>query len=261
MHHPIVVLTRPAEQSQQLAESIGQLGAAVLICPAIGYAPTDDLAALDQALTSWQQYDWVCLTSATALRFVEERVHGLGLNLHQHTPRIAAVGQATAAALVRAGLPVDCCPEQASAAGLLASIPVLAGQRILIPTSDLADQRLAAGLRTNGALVDQVIAYRTIAGPGGQQLAAHLGDQSVDLTCFSSPSAITFLLHGLTRAGIPAEQAIARLGIAIAIGPTTANAAKRLGLPTRQATSASDQGMLLAIAAALEDLLAKPFSS
>ncbi|HWQ14841.1 MAG TPA: uroporphyrinogen-III synthase, partial [Roseiflexaceae bacterium] len=99
--------------------------------------------------------------------------------------------------------------------------------------ADIARPTLAEGLRARGALVDTVMAYRTMPGPGVAALLGPLRAGQVDAVTFASPSAIRYLLDGLDAAGLAPDEARALLTrvALVAIGPTTAAALRDAGLP------------------------------
>jgi uroporphyrinogen-III synthase len=244
-----VAVTRAAEQAGTLAERLSALGAEVLVCPLIAIAPPADCAPLRRALARLDAYDWLVLPSANAARALLGRVDGA-----PRWPRVAAVGTATAAVLVRRGVVADLVPEEHSAAGVLAVIGELRGARVLLPQSDLAGPALADGLLARGARVDVVPAYRTLAGPGVGRLAAVLREGGLDAVTFASPSAVRALLDGLRDAGLGGVEIDRMLaGVAlVAIGPTTAAAMGDAGLVVAAvAEPHSDDGMAAALLALL----------
>src|SRR5215467_9478330 len=96
------------------------------------------------------------------------------------------------------------------------------GQRVLLPTSDRGRAVLPDGLRARGAVVDVLVAYRTIA-PEILERALVAGlSGGVDAAVFASPSAVQGVAEVLPP-GIPPPPAIV-------IGPTTEAAARAAGL-------------------------------
>ena len=112
------------------------------------------------------------------------------------TLRLAAVGQATRAVLIDAGLTVHVMPDEHRGDQIPDSLGDLGGLRILLPRSDLADDGLPGLLQERGARVDAVAAYRTttqaVTAAGLEAL-----DQGVDAITFTSPSTVRGLVEGL----------------------------------------------------------------
>jgi uroporphyrinogen-III synthase len=148
-----IVITRP--ESKPLAEALELLGAEVSIVPLIEIRPVEDPRALDAASERLAQYDWIVFTSVHGVAAVGERLSGIG------ETRIAAVGPVTAASVRALGIEPSFVAGRASEdiAGGLGS---LEGARVLLPQADIADPRLGEELRERGAVVEVVVAYRTI---------------------------------------------------------------------------------------------------
>jgi uroporphyrinogen-III synthase len=249
-----IVVTRRKGQASSLVERLRELGATVVEVPAIEIAPPADFGPLDAALGALEQYDWIVLTSANAVSALLSRLTFLGLYPRLSGPRtkLASVGTATTAAL-RASFPEDRVALEPkldfSAHGLVAALAERcpAGERVLLPSSTLARDELAEGLRRLGAEVDVVAAYATVEPPGLDAAVSRCLDDGFDLALFASPSAVeAFARAGGTRtAGLP---------VAV-IGPTTEAAARARGFDVRGVARPSTAEALLQTA---EELLAHP---
>jgi uroporphyrinogen-III synthase len=247
-----VLVTRRPSQAGALSARLRALGAHVVEIPAIDIAPPDEPGPLDGALTHATDYDWLVLTSPNAVRAVAGRLEALGNErvLSGARPALAAVGPSTADAISKqlTGRPVDLLPaSEFRAEGLLAAFTqrgLVEGERVLLPVADRARDVLAEGLRRLGAVVDVVVAYRTVA-PADltETIAARLGE-GVDLALFASPSAAE---NFASAAGDRAR------GLPVAVmGPVTERAARALGLDVRAVASPSTlDGLVAAAVAAL----------
>jgi len=230
-----VLVPRGGEWAQKVADLLAPHGATTVAVPLIEFAPPHDLEPLDDALDrlSLGRYDWLAITSATTVSSLAGRVAarrlvpgspdpGEALAAVVGTTRVAAVGPATAAPLQRSGIDVSLIPATRSAAGLVEAFPPGPG-RVLVPHSDLADATLADGLRARGLEVDEVVAYRTVAGPpAAPPVRAELADGRIRAVLLSSPSTVTQLLElvGSPPAGT----------VVACIGPRTTRAAEDAGL-------------------------------
>jgi uroporphyrinogen-III synthase len=65
-----VVVTRAAEQSQDLVDALQNLGAEVLQMPTVSFAPPEDSRELDAAMQNKKDIDWILFTSQNAVRFL-----------------------------------------------------------------------------------------------------------------------------------------------------------------------------------------------
>jgi uroporphyrinogen III methyltransferase/synthase len=191
------------------------------------------------------RYHWLLLTSGNAVRFVAERLAGLGLPPARTLDgvRVGTVGPATSAAVRDhlPGVPVSLEPEaDFSAEGLAAALGDVAGQAILFPSSDKARDVLPETLAARGAAVDVVVAYSTrVPADLGPRLAASLAE-GIDLVTFASPSAVEGFVAGLGRAAEGTPCAV--------IGPVTERAARAAGLAVEAVAAPSTaEGLVLAI--------------
>ena len=174
-----ILVTRRSEQAGSLVEALSALGAAVVEVPLIAQAPPEDMPALDAALARLGGYDWLAFTSANGVAAVADRLAGLGASLPAQV-RMASVGPTTTGEIAArfAGRRAELEPESAyRAENLVDAFRAydLRGRRVLLPVSDRARDTLAQGLRAQGANVDVVIAYRTIAAAGDRSRGVALG--------------------------------------------------------------------------------------
>ena len=94
-----VVLTRPVEQSSELAELLAEVDVNVLLVPLIKIVgPSDGGRKLKVALERAEEYDWIVVTSANGAQSIAAFLQTL-LASDTRRPKIAAVGGATAKAL------------------------------------------------------------------------------------------------------------------------------------------------------------------
>jgi len=240
-----VLVTRASDQAGTLEAALREAGVDPIVVPAIAVEIDPPGGALDSAARVLHTFDWVVLTSpngARALLTAAERVFtALG------TPFCATIGDATAMVLQREGFDIDFRPTRPDARTLADELPVVAGQEVLLLRGDLADQELPKRLSERGALVSDVIAYRTIEAPYAS--AALLGNAFVaarpDGVIFASGSAARGLValaeaEGLDVSSIPA----------ICIGPETAREAERLAFPVLAISPEADATSLAATTAA-----------
>jgi uroporphyrinogen-III synthase len=243
-----VLVTRAAGRGEGLATRLRELGAEPLLHPTIAYAPPEEAEALATALDRLEAglYEWLLLTSITAVEAVANGLTGRALG-GRVSLKIGAVGPATAEACERLlGASATAVPERFTGAELALALGDPAGRRVLLPNADIARPALEQRLREAGALVERVVAYRTVPAPGGAELAATLGDGAGWVILLSSPSTAQFLLAQL---GSNSAASLKRALIAC-IGPTTADACRELGLePDVVAEQYSEDGLVEALVA------------
>ena len=232
-----IVVTRPQDQIGPLAEALERLGATVLAIPLVEIAPIEDTRPLDAALARLESYRWVVFTSVNGVAGVRERLGGKSLPA---TARVAAVGPATAEAIRSLGVEAAFVPDRFAAEEIAAGLGPLQGARILVPQADIASPSLAVELRSRGALVDAVAAYRTVAIEPSPETLGEL-DRGVDAIVVASGSAARSL--AALPGGTPFRDAVI-----VCIGPKTAQAAREVGLPVGQvAEEATSEGIIDAL--------------
>ncbi len=100
-----VLVTRALHQAGKLSDGLRALGAEPVEVPVLEIRPPGSFEPLDAALRQFDGYDWLILTSANAARALAERAAALGVELGQPARlKVAAVGEATAAAVRKAGV-------------------------------------------------------------------------------------------------------------------------------------------------------------
>jgi uroporphyrinogen-III synthase len=208
------IVTRSRDRAGPLADALRARGFEPVLCPLIETEPIDD------GPIEVEGYDWVIVTSANGASELARRHAG-------RLPKVAAVGEATAATLSTHGIQVDFVPADASQEGLLAEFPRPIGRALFVGAEGartLLAERLPAVFRA---------AYRT------RELSP--GVPCADLVVLASASA---------------ARAWARLGSslpAISIGPQTTAAARAAGIDVVGEAETRDVDGLVDSAAAWRD--------
>lgn len=174
-----VLVTRPADQALALVSPLEELGANVLLQPAIEIADPDERGPVDAAIERLHEYDWLVFSSANGVRQFLNRLCRGGRDLRRlGTIRLAAIGPGTADELACWNLTADLVPDEYRAEALAASLAAAAaGRKFLLARASRGREVLAEQLREAGASVDQVVVYRSsdVAAPQphiAEQLAA-----------------------------------------------------------------------------------------
>lgn len=244
-----IVVTRAIEQSRELVARLENMGATVLLFPAVSFSEPSDTAELDRAIRSLGEFDWILFTSANAARFFARRCRRLGVESGQGGQyRCAAVGSATASAVAAEGFPVDYVAQEFSGNALARELCTdIYGKKVILPRSERARSDLPDALKSAGAIVTEVVAYHT----GGlgviePEVMRAIQEAQVDVISFFSPSAIENMRAEL------GEEFLVRLGAKAAmaaVGPVTAAALRAAGLRVAiEAPLATAESMAVAIA-------------
>jgi uroporphyrinogen-III synthase len=236
MRRAVVAVTREGGPDDPLGAALAGMGAEVVWLPTTATLPPLDAAPLDAATSSLASFDWLVFTSGRAVEGLcgRPRFAAAWREAGESRPRVAAIGEATAAALSDRGMTVDLVPPEARgsalAAALLDHAGSLEGRRVLWPRSDIARRELPDALVRAGATVVEPVAYRTVTAspPGLEAFRARLEAGEVHAICFLAPSAA----EGLAAA-LPSRDLVSLQGrcLVASLGPTTSRALERLGAP------------------------------
>ena len=231
-----VLVTRPREQAAELVDRLTALGAESIEAPMIRMAPPDDPDPLLRAAASPEDFDWIIFTSANAVEaFMTALLDGERDIRALKGPRLCTSGTATADKLATYGIKVDLIPREFRADAVVPSLLALgpmAGVRVLLPRADIGREVIGEQLRDAGAVVTEVIAYRTILEDaqreGDPDIYRMLLDGRIDVSTFTSPSAIRNFakIHGADQVAD-----LLKNTVVATIGPVTADAARQLGIP------------------------------
>jgi uroporphyrinogen-III synthase len=187
-----VLVTRVAAQGEPLVEALRREGFEPVPCPLIEVEPIGD-DPIDAG-----GYDWVIVTSANGAEELAKRRLG-------ELPRVAAIGNATAAALRRHGIAPDFVPSVSTQEGLVEEFPQPVGRALFVAAEG------ARGVIASRLAADVHAVYRTRAlKPDALPNA--------DVAVVASPSAARAL------AAVTVELPV------VSIGPHTSAAARDAGL-------------------------------
>lgn len=243
-----VLVTRAAQQAGKLSDGLRDLGAEPVEVPVLEIHPPESFEPLDLALRQLDQYDWVILTSANAVKALNERAAALGLLL---TPReglkVAAVGEATSEAARSAGFSVSLVPEAYVAESLAAELaPQVTNKRVLLARAAVARDVIPHALRAAGAKVAVVDVYRNAMPENAPDLLREALKNRIDAATFTSSSSVTHLAGAARVAGI----AFPFAGVAaVSIGPITSKTLREVGWEPEAEAKVSDiRGLLAAVA-------------
>jgi uroporphyrinogen III methyltransferase/synthase len=207
-----VIVTRPMEQAEPLAQRLRARGHTVEICPLVRIEPLGD-DAIDVT-----GYDWVVVTSPNGAAELTRRARELA----EH-PRVAAIGPGTAAALRARSVQPALVASVSTQEGLLAELPQPAG-RVLVAAAEGARRVLADSLTADFLPLYRTVPLRPERFPDG------------DLVVLASASAAC---------------SFAALGVdlpAVTIGPLTSAAARERGIRVvGEATTHDLDGLVAAV--------------
>jgi len=230
-----VAVTRARAQASGIAATLRGLGATVVEAPAIRIEP------LPAELPDLTGYDLVVFTSVNAVQQLFARVRDARA-LAGTT--VAAIGPGTVAELRLHGIAADVVPERSISEAVLEELTARGPwRRVLIPRAEEARGLLPEGLRAQGAAVDILPLYRTVAEELDDD--ARAAALAADYLCFTSASSVT-LFH--RAAGTLAGPRLAT------IGPVTSDAVRALGFRVDvEAADHDPDGLIVALLADAAD--------
>jgi uroporphyrinogen-III synthase len=224
---PTVLVTASAGTFPGLAEALRAIPVGVEEVPLMTFAPPLDWQPVDAAVRDLGRYAAVAFTSPRSAHAFAERVAVLG-GAPTATEAWAA-GAGTAQALGEALGEVHRPHERevgkrgaaAALASELAASLLTAGRSgpVLFPCGDIRRDELPSRLRDDGIAVEEVVCYRSVlAGESETRRAI----QRVQIVVVASPSVADLLARACPPGVRPAL---------LAVGPTTAAAARSSGWP------------------------------
>jgi len=231
-----ILITRAKGQASALAAQLEAVGATPILIPTIEIAPPSSYCAIDAALASIRSFDWVLFTSANAVQTFVDRARLLKLN--PQAKHIAAIGSATAKAVVEAGMKVDLVPPQAVAESLAEALKThAAGSRMLLVRAAAGRAILPEALIDAGAVLTIVEAYQNVIPTTSvEELRTLFKTDPPDAITFTSGSTAQNLVALMDAASIKLPGGV----VLASIGPITSQAMRELGLePTIEAAGSN----------------------
>ncbi|HYR59390.1 MAG TPA: uroporphyrinogen-III C-methyltransferase, partial [Chthoniobacteraceae bacterium] len=222
-----IVVTRTRKQAGALSAGLRQLGADVFELPTIRIEPPTDLREFAELVRDAHTYEWLVFTSPNGVTAffdiffkMYDDVRSIG------GAKIAAIGPATAAKVREYRLAVDLQPEEFVAEAVVKAFQAqgsLENVAVLLARAEQARDVLPNELARLGAIVDEAVAYRTVAETEDASGAlARFRDEGADLITFTSSSTVENFMA--LKLPLPASLKTA------SIGPVTSRTMRELGL-------------------------------
>jgi uroporphyrinogen III methyltransferase/synthase len=228
-----IMVTRAADQAQEMYKSLRELGADVLPYPTIATEETVIPEAWQDIMAMADQHGWLIFTSENGVRYFFRQFLSRWKDIrHLSGVRIAAVGVGTASALARLHIAPDFIPSIATTASLASELKESGqtkGTPVLRVRGNLGDDRIEKTLTDAGAFVQPVRVYRTFFPEWPPGFRDKLFQYPPDLIAFTSGSTFDGLCHILGEDGVK-EFTIGK--IIASIGPSTSDHIRDRGIHT-----------------------------
>ena len=193
-----VMVTRPREQAGTLCDRLSELGADVLIQPAIEISEPADWQPVDGALARLEEFDWLVFSSANGVSYLLDHVYTTGGDLRKLGQiRIAAIGPGTADKLAEYRLRPDLVPDEYRAEALAEALAAdAAGRRFLLARASRGREVLSENLTAAGAHVEQIVVYSsTDVQEADPAVKRSLEEGTVDWVTVTSSAIAKSLVH------------------------------------------------------------------
>ena len=228
----IILVTRPANQADDLVGIIERYGGTAIRFPTIEIIPPDSWDDCDRAIDGLYMYDGIIFTSANGVEFFFQRLAERNAAIEEFkSKQVFVVGEKTKQAVERIGLSVTAIPEKFTAFDLTRMLQQqdLHGKTFLFPHGNLGNDNLANNLKLLSAHVDSVIVYQTVQPPLEhiQHLRDLLAKKKIDILTFTSPSAFNNFASHFPKRDVQAFTMHAKIAV---IGPSTASAVEDFGI-------------------------------
>lgn len=238
-----VALTRPAGQAEEAGKLIVEKGGFPYYIPAIEIKGLSNLASVKKLIAELQkgQIDYVILMSTNGVKYLFEAAESLKrvTQLKECLSKtfVIGVGPRTAQALTDCGVHVDLVPAKYSSEGLIECLQGqdVSGKTIRIPRTSGATPTLTDKLREMGAKVEEIYVYESGL-PVDEELKEKfyqdLKNGKIDAIVFGSGLSAKNIFKMLTEKAPmdTVRQLVNGKVTTVAIGPTTAEALRELGV-------------------------------
>lgn len=158
-------------------------------------------------------YGYIVLTSVNGVNIFFDYLIQKEYDIRNIKGKFAAIGPATAKALLTRGIKAEIIAEEFVAENLFEQMkPYLKeGDKILLPRSKQAREYLVEALKGIGCMVDEVVTYEIVKGNVSNPEAF----EDVDIVLFTSPSIVRNMINLVGLENLKKKQCLA-------IGPITA---------------------------------------
>ncbi len=220
-----VLVTRPKHQAESFVQELKQYGLDSVVFPTIEIRPASGWQIPDISV-----YTGAFFTSPNSVRFFLERLEAEApRGLEQlKTIKIFAVGKTTAKDIAEYGIETEPLPKVADAVNLMQEIgaEIITGNSFLFLRGNLSLGVIPKAIVEQGGQCDSIIVYENHPPDikATEQVKAMLAKGEIACLSFTSPSTAQNYFKAVGSTSVPSGVLVA------AIGKTTANALKELGV-------------------------------
>jgi len=241
-----ILVTRPRDQAPAFSNMLAAYGAEVLECPTLEIVPPQSWESLDAAIGELPTYQWLIFTSVNGVQFFMKRLHSHKRDVRSLAGmRVCCIGPKTADMAQQYGLRADLIPSIFQAEGLLEVMKEVgvSGKRVLIPRAEVAREILPEQLRSMGADVTVVPAYRALSpNVDSEGLKERFLKGEIHILTFGSSSTVRNFCRVFENKAEFTK--LVEKAMVACIGPITAKTAREEGLSVAVVAPENTMGSL-----------------
>lgn len=254
-----IALTDFADRAAEQARALEEKGAVTHSTPLLLAAVLPDaIEALKNAVARLATYDMIIFSSPIPVKVFVEALRELGRDPRALSgPRLVAISTLTAFELARHGIHADMLIEESSTQGLVESLGIDPGDRILLPRAAQARDLLPLEIQQRGALAEMIPVYEIFPDMHGHEALCDLiRRRCLDMIIHTSSSSVERLWEtlGLVERGLMQEMLLH-----VAYGSLTARTLASRGLRVQwRLTDLTPERLVESIQARLTSLRSNP---
>lgn len=203
-------------------------GATVVVFPTLMPQHLDP-APLDDALAALGAADWLVVAGEQSALHLLERLAATHRATTALPARIAAIGHGAMSTLRRAGVTPTVTPREHFAAGVAGALGEVRDLSILLLREAGASRALPDLLESRGACVAALAGHALRPGSTLTE-AREAFSRPLDALALANPATVRLLVEALLSHELSPTRCLGAVPV-LAVGPATAEAAGRLGLP------------------------------
>ena len=221
-----VLVPREKKQVKSFSEMVQKYGGIPVEISLLAFKPIGLTKEIEKVIHNLIQYDWIIFTSNVTV----DTFFSFTKEVMTPFPKIATIGTKTAKVVLERGLQVEFIPTEFVAETFVTEfLPyVQEGTRVLIPKGNLARSFISEGLKSIGAIVDEVIVYETYFPVESKSvLTEKIIQHGLDVVPFTSPSTVDHFMEVIRENGLSHELSTFTFAC---IGPVAKKRAESYGL-------------------------------
>lgn len=203
-----ILVTRPQAQATSFVEMIEREAGSAVLAPTINIKAAEDDKPLQKAVKNLAKYSHLIFTSVNGVKYFIQALEKQQLDLRALAGiKVITIGSKTAAELKENGIKADFMPEDYSTAGILNYLKKLQNEgeieldqaSFLLPRADIAPKLLEKELKSLGAEVNNVEAYRNEIVDLNPEILELIQNKELDLLTFTSSSTVDNFISGIEK--------------------------------------------------------------